>query len=113
MAVLFGGFPIPGINCPSPPFPTPTLSPVGKGIPLPSPGAFPVPWGAPVVSPFTPAAKVPLPTPTAPTVIPSTYPFGVPAIGFGFPFPAAPAFSPFGKPFSTGVPAVFGVPFCL
>ncbi|MEW8977206.1 MAG: hypothetical protein AB2385_02280 [Symbiobacterium sp.] len=111
--MLFGGFPIPGITCPSPPFPTPTWSPVGKGLPLPSPFAYPIPWGAPVVTPVTGSAKVPLPTPTAPTIFPSTYPFGVPAIGKAFPFPAAPALNPFGKPFSPAVPSVFGKPFCL
>lgn len=110
--MLFGGFPIPGLTCPSPLLPAPTWSPVGKGVPLPAPGAAPVPWGAPVAKPLTFGVNVPLPTPTAPTVWPSTYPFAVPACGFGVPFPAAPALSPFGIPFGTGVPAVCGVPYC-
>ena len=110
--MFFGGFPIPGITCPSPPLLTKTWSPVGKGIPLPGPTTFGKPLGTPVAKPFTAPIPVPLPTPVAPTVFPATYPFGVPGFGKVFPFPAAPAVSPFGKPFATGVPSVFGVPFC-
>ena len=51
--MFFGGFPIPGITCSSPPLVTKTWTPVGKGIPLPAPTTFGKPLATPVAAPVT------------------------------------------------------------
>jgi hypothetical protein len=110
--LLFGTFPIPGLTCPAPPFFPPTWSPVGTGIPLPVPTSFGKPLGTPVANPWVAGVGIRLPVPTAPFVSPTTFPFPVPAFGFGKGFPAAPVANPVGIPFFPGVPAIFGVPTC-